>query len=186
MLKVTAVHCEVISEPRRRQYREAIYATKKPLSVSTADLARPNHYAAVSTATVTTGQRQDEDSSTLSDDDCTPRVSRSNSRGHEVTPRLRHLPPVHVETPTSNSCHVRGRLRHGHDHSAAHRSRSLPPPQHGHQHIISPQQHNNNNNNLQSNNRTNKRAPITSYYLPDCSQYIVTTTNSYRDEESYV
>ncbi|BES91920.1 RhoGAP [Nesidiocoris tenuis] len=184
--KVTAVHCEVISEPRRRQYREAIYATKKPLSVSTADLARPNHYAAVSTATVTTGQRQDEDSSTLSDDDCTPRVSRSNSRGHEVTPRLRHLPPVHVETPTSNSCHVRGRLRHGHDHSAAHRSRSLPPPQHGHQHIISPQQHNNNNNNLQSNNRTNKRAPITSYYLPDCSQYIVTTTNSYRDEESYV
>ncbi|KAI5712694.1 hypothetical protein M8J75_010502 [Diaphorina citri] len=64
-----------------------------------------------------------DDSSTLSDDDCTPHVSRSNSRGNEVsTSKLRHLPPVHVET-----CYVRGRLKRK-EERAAHRSRSLPPP----------------------------------------------------------
>lgn len=62
-----------------------------------------------------------DDSSTLSDDDCTPHVSRSNSRGNEVSTKLRHLPPVHVET-----CYVRGRLKRKEER--AHRSRSLPPP----------------------------------------------------------
>ncbi|XP_024080910.1 rho GTPase-activating protein 20-like isoform X3 [Cimex lectularius] len=165
--KVTAVHCEVISEPRRRQYREAVYSAKKPLSVSSADLTRLKQSTAVQRPSLPqppTHPRleEQEDSSTLSDDDCTPQVSRSNSRGNEVTPRLRHLPPVHVETS-----YLRGRLRTSSD-QPAHRSRSLPPPQ----------QINNNNN------TNNKRAPITSYYLPVVSPYIV--TRAYRDEESYV
>ncbi|XP_075223059.1 uncharacterized protein LOC142325326 isoform X2 [Lycorma delicatula] len=108
-----------------------------------------------------------DDSSTLSDDDCTPHVSRSNSRGNEVTPKLRHLPPVHVD-----GCFVRGRLKRK-EERAAHRSRSLPPP---------PPYRPPPPANLQS-----RRAPITSYYLGDCSQsqrYIVTRT--FMDEESYV
>lgn len=110
-----------------------------------------------------------EDSSTLSDDDCTPHISRSNSRGNEFTTKLRHLPPVHVET---NTCFVRGRLKRK-EERAAHRSRSLPPP---------PPYRPPPPANVQ-----NRRAPITSYYLGDCSQsqrYIVTRT--FMDEESYV
>lgn len=108
-----------------------------------------------------------DDSSTLSDDDCTPHVSRSNSRGNEVTTKLRHLPPVHVET-----CFVRGRLRRK-EERAAHRSRSLPPPPPYRPPPPAISQ--------------NRRAPITSYYLGDCSQsqrYVVTRT--FMDEESYV
>lgn len=108
-----------------------------------------------------------DDSSTLSDDDCTPHVSRSNSRGNEVTPKLRHLPPVHVDT-----CFVRGRLKRK-EERAAHRSRSLPPP---------PPYRPPPPANVQ-----NRRAPITSYYLGDCSpsqRYVVTRT--FMDEESYV
>uniref|UniRef100_A0A1B6K974 Rho-GAP domain-containing protein n=1 Tax=Graphocephala atropunctata TaxID=36148 RepID=A0A1B6K974_9HEMI len=107
-----------------------------------------------------------DDSSTLSDDDCTPHVSRSNSRGNEVTTKLRHLPPVHVDT-----CFVRGRLKRK-EERAAHRSRSLPPPPPYRPPPPATQ---------------NRRAPITSYYLGDCSQsqrYIVTRT--FVDEESYV
>ncbi|XP_054265488.1 rho GTPase-activating protein 20-like isoform X2 [Macrosteles quadrilineatus] len=110
-----------------------------------------------------------DDSSTLSDDDCTPHVSRSNSRGNEVTTKLRHLPPVHVET-----CFVRGRLKRK-EERAAHRSRSLPPPPpYRPPPPATPA-------------TQNRRAPITSYYLGDCSQsqrYIVTRT--FMDEESYV
>lgn len=153
--KVTAVHCEVISEPRRHQYRP-VYNVPKSLSsisASTVDITKP----------LSTRLEGEDDSSTLSDDDCTPHVSRSNSRGNEVTPKLRHLPPVHVE-----SSFLRGRLRRKEDvqRGSAHRSRSLPP-------APAPQY-------------ANKRAPITSYYLGDCIQphYIVTRT--YRDEESYV
>lgn len=108
-----------------------------------------------------------DDSSTLSDDDCTPHVSRSNSRGNEVTTKLRHLPPVHVDT-----CFVRGRLKRK-EERAAHRSRSLPPPP---PYRPPPPA-----------NTQNRRAPITSYYLGDCSQsqrYVVTRT--FMDEESYV
>lgn len=108
-----------------------------------------------------------DDSSTLSDDDCTPHVSRSNSRGNEVTTKLRHLPPVHVDT-----CFVRGRLKRK-EEKAAHRSRSLPPPP---PYRPPPPA-----------NTQNRRAPITSYYLGDCSQsqrYVVTRT--FMDEESYV
>lgn len=110
-----------------------------------------------------------DDSSTLSDDDCTPHVSRSNSRGNEVTTKLRHLPPVHVESTT---CFVRGRLKRK-EERAAHRSRSLPPPPPYRPPPPATTQ--------------NRRAPITSYYLGDCSQsqrYIVTRT--FMDEESYV
>ncbi|CAH1405678.1 unnamed protein product, partial [Nezara viridula] len=146
--KVTAVHCEVISEPRRAQYRPA-YTPKLPISASTVDVTKPPRLDG------------EDDSSTLSDDDCTPHVSRSNSRGNEV--KLRHLPPVHVE-----SSFLRGRLRRKEDQhrGSAHRSRSLPP-------APAPQY-------------ANKRAPITSYYLGDCVQPHYIVTRAYRDEESYV
>ncbi|XP_065213661.1 rho GTPase-activating protein 20-like isoform X3 [Planococcus citri] len=107
-----------------------------------------------------------EDSSTLSDEDCTPHVSRSNSRGNEVVTKLRYSPAaVHSET-----CVVRGRLKKKEDR-AAHRSRSLPPPP---PYRPPPP-------------ATSRRAPITSYYLGDCNQiqkYVITRT--YMDEESYV
>ncbi|RZF48325.1 hypothetical protein LSTR_LSTR010288 [Laodelphax striatellus] len=113
-----------------------------------------------------------EDSSTLSDDDCTPHVSRSNSRGNEVTPKLRHLPPVHVADSATTHVVTRGRLKRKEERAAhAHRSRSLPPPP---PYRPPPP-------------ASNRRAPITSYYLGDCSQsqrYVVTT--SFLDEESYV
>ncbi|KAJ9577110.1 hypothetical protein L9F63_006318, partial [Diploptera punctata] len=101
------------------------------------------------------------DSSTLSDDDSTPHVSRSNSRGKDYnsdseprqTPppvppspprhhsdsapplppkrssvdiKLRHLPPVHVDTPSPR------RLRHRDiGLRTSQRSKSLPPPPDG-------------------------------------------------------
>lgn len=148
--KVTAVHCEVISEPRRLQYRHI--TPKLPTSASTFDVTRPSPSSRL---------EGEDDSSTLSDDDCTPHVSRSNSRGNEVTPKLRHLPPVHVE-----SAFLRGRLRRKEEQrGSAHRSRSLPP-------APAPQY-------------SNKRAPITSYYLGDCIQPHLIVTRPYRDE-SYV
>lgn len=107
-----------------------------------------------------------EDSSTLSDEDCTPHVSRSNSRGNEVVTKLRYSPAaVHSET-----CVVRGRVKKK-EERAAHRSRSLPPPP---PYRPPPP-------------ATSRRAPITSYYLGDCNQlqkYVITRT--YMDEESYV
>lgn len=108
-----------------------------------------------------------EDSSTLSDEDCTPHVSRSNSRGNEVVSNLRYSPAVHSETTT---CVVRGRVKRK-EERAANRSRSLPPPP---PYRPPPP-------------ATSRRAPITSYYLGDCNQiqtYVITRT--YMDEESYV
>ncbi len=107
-----------------------------------------------------------EDSSTLSDEDCTPHVSRSNSRGNEVVTKLRYSPAV----PQSDACVVRGRVKRK-EERAAHRSRSLPPPP---PYRPPPP-------------ATSRRAPITSYYLGDCNQmqkYVITRT--YMDEESYV
>ncbi|XP_052129739.1 uncharacterized protein LOC113211060, partial [Frankliniella occidentalis] len=96
------------------------------------------------------------DSSTLSDDDSTPHVSRSNSRSKEpwspgstastptappaapqaaappppLPPKLRHLPPVHVELGAT--LERRGRSRRRLPKPAA-RSKSLPPPSQTHQ-----------------------------------------------------
>ncbi|XP_050442931.1 rho GTPase-activating protein 20-like isoform X2 [Adelges cooleyi] len=113
---------------------------------------------------------KEEDSSTLSDEDCTPHVSRSNSRGNEVATdslKLRHLPPVHVD----NTVKLRGRLKRKEEKAvAAARSRSLPPPPP-----------------YRPPPPANRRAPITSYYLGECSQtqrFVV--TRAYADEESYV
>lgn len=118
-----------------------------------------------------------EDSSTLSDEDCTPHVSRSNSRGNEVVvAKLRYssteaAPSSPATSATSSSsCVVRGRVKRK-EERAAHRSRSLPPPP---PYRPPPP-------------ATSRRAPITSYYLGDCSQmqkYVITRT--YMDEESYV
>lgn len=126
-----------------------------------------------------------EDSSTLSDEDCTPHVSRSNSRGNEVVvAKLRYSSPaVHsaadaapsspsgaAKTGGASSCVVRGRVKRK-EERAAHRSRSLPPPP---PYRPPPP-------------ATSRRAPITSYYLGECSQmqkYVITRT--YMDEESYV
>ncbi|XP_034244424.1 uncharacterized protein LOC117647050 isoform X2 [Thrips palmi] len=91
------------------------------------------------------------DSSTLSDDDSTPHVSRSNSRSKEpwsptstagvaapaapsappppLPPKLRHLPPVHVELGATME--RRGRSRRRLPKPAA-RSKSLPPPSQAH------------------------------------------------------
>lgn len=232
--KVTAVHCEVVLEKSKPQYKDAIEINGlKKLSLSNADLnfgvMKPIEHTFVSSRSgdlsyspqriqetysplkklndqafshsleqsyissslytqpqrpmdTTTLSDQNsykagdyereqgsecDDSSTLSDDDCTPQVSRSNSRGNEVTTKLRHLPPVHVDT-----CFVRGRLRRK-EERAAHRSRSLPPPP---PYRPPPPA-----------NTQRIRAPITSYYLGDCSQshrYVVTRT--FMDEESYV
>ncbi|VVC26378.1 Hypothetical protein CINCED_3A017878 [Cinara cedri] len=130
---------------------------------------------------------KEEDSSTLSDEDCTPHVSRSNSRGNEVAAdslKLRQhqlqpapaaasptTPPVHVD----GTVRLRGRLKRKEEKAAvaAARSRSLPPPP---PYRPPPP-------------ATNRRAPITSYYLGECSQaqqqrFVVTRT--YADEESYV
>lgn len=130
---------------------------------------------------------KEEDSSTLSDEDCTPHVSRSNSRGNEVAAdslKLRQhqlqssptttsptAPPVHVD----GTVRLRGRLKRKEEKAAvaAARSRSLPPPP---PYRPPPP-------------ATNRRAPITSYYLGECSQaqqqrFVVTRT--YADEESYV
>lgn len=123
--------------------------------------------------------QEEEDSSTLSDEDCTPHVSRSNSRGNEVAAesvKLRHqpassTPPVHVD----GTVRLRGRLKRREEKAvqAAVRSRSLPPPPP-----------------YRPPPPANRRAPITSYYLGDCSQqstaqHFVVTRN-YADEESYV
>lgn len=88
------------------------------------------------------------DSSTLSDDDSTPHVSRSNSRSKEpwsptaapaaaaptvppppLPPKLRHLPPVHVELGATME--RRGRSRRRLPKPAA-RSKSLSPPSQAH------------------------------------------------------
>lgn len=114
-----------------------------------------------------------EDSSTLSDEDCTPHVSRSNSRGNEVvTNSSRYSPAATAATgPHSETCIVRGRMKRREDR-AAHRSRSLPPPP---PYRPPPP-------------ATSRRAPITSYYLGDCNnqmqKYVI--TRAYMDEESYV
>jgi hypothetical protein len=203
--KVTAVHCEVISEPRRHQYRDPLYGNtaKKPQPplnnnnnncevqkkesfpgrtppevyyTPKQNFSPPRLDSSVSSegslyksclspgetpskGGPETWREECDDSSTLSDDDCTPHVSRSNSRGNEV--KLRHLPPVHVE-----ATYLRGRLKKKEEQRAAHRSRSLPPPP--------------------AFNNTSRRAPITSYYLGDCNQTHYVVTRTYRDEESYV
>lgn len=127
------------------------------------------------------GTEKEEDSSTLSDEDCTPHVSRSNSRGNEVaadslklrqsqTQQPQSSPPVHVD----GTVRLRGRLKRKEEKAAvaAARSRSLPPPPP-----------------YRPPPPANRRAPITSYYLGECSQaqqqrFVVTRT--YADEESYV
>ncbi|XP_039300570.1 uncharacterized protein LOC111049360 [Nilaparvata lugens] len=139
-------------------------------------MPRPSeyYYSTPEAEEMENGGGECEDSSTLSDDDCTPHVSRSNSRGNEVTPKLRHLPPVHV-ADAATAAPSRGRLRRKEERAAhAHRSRSLPPPP---PYRPPPP----------ANTASNRRAPITSYYLGDCSQsqrYVV--TRSFLDEESYV
>lgn len=124
------------------------------------------HDAMVSRSTPHIDAERSYDSSTLSDDDSTPHVSRSNSRGKDCTgvveqvyslcderlvhaapaqvtvdppplpPKrapLRHLPPVHVDTVQDENQPIerRGRLRQRemNHKSAAHRSKSLPPPE---------------------------------------------------------
>lgn len=147
---------------------------------------------------------KEEDSSTVSDEDCTPHVSRSNSRGNEVatdSPKLRqHHQPTAAATAATTSnvtiatatgtttttgttspahhadgtVRLRGRLKRKEEKAAvaAARSRSLPPPPP-----------------YRPPPPANRRAPITSYYLGECSQaqqqrFVVTRT--YADEESYV
>ncbi|XP_025413731.1 rho GTPase-activating protein 20-like isoform X3 [Sipha flava] len=138
------------------------------------------------------GDDNEEDSSTLSDEDCTPHVSRSNSRGNEVVAdslKLRQhqpsqpsssavqqqqqqqTPPAHVD---GTVVRLRGRLKRKEEKAvvSASRSRSLPPPPP-----------------YRPPPPANRRAPITSYYLGECSQaqqqrFVVTRT--YADEESYV
>lgn len=129
---------------------------------------------------------KEEDSSTLSDEDCTPHVSRSNSRGNEVAAdslklRQHQAPPSPQQQQQQPPAHVdgtvvrlRGRLKRKEEKSAmaASRSRSLPPPPP-----------------YRPPPPANRRAPITSYYLGECSQaqqqrFVVTRT--YADEESYV
>ncbi|KAL1123299.1 hypothetical protein AAG570_002385 [Ranatra chinensis] len=153
--KVTAVHCEVISEPRRHQYRQA-----QPLPP-------PPAYSTIN-ARRTVGPEECDDSSTLSDDDWTPHVSRSNSRGNEVS-------RVHADMPAVPTSRVRpGRLKQRHMPSATqppHRSRSLPPP-------------------LPPHSSRSRRAPITSYYLggdsPEQPPRYQVVPAPFRDEESYV
>lgn len=132
---------------------------------------------------------KEEDSSTLSDEDCTPHVSRSNSRGNEVAAdslklrqhQLQSTTPAAGVSPATPPGHVdgtvrlRGRLKRKEEKAAVAtaRSRSLPPPP---PYRPPPP-------------ATNRRAPITSYYLGECSQaqqqrFVVTRT--YADEESYV
>lgn len=150
---------------------QSIYSSPKTKEKMVIGFGEGDYYYAVKENTDIQGSECD-DSSTLSDDDCTPHVSRSNSRGNEVTTKLRHLPPVHVDT-----CYVRGRLKRK-EERAAHRSRSLPPPP---PYRPPPPAH------TTHSSTQNRRAPITSYYLGDCSQsqrYIVTRT--FVDEESYV
>lgn len=106
-----------------------------------------------------------EDSSTLSDEDCTPHVSRSNSRGNEVVSKLRYSPATHPEA----TCVIRGRVKRK-DERATYRSRSLPPPP---PYRPPPP-------------ATSRRAPITSYYLGDCNQIPKYVIRTYKDEESYV
>lgn len=199
---VVPVTCQVISESRRHQYRESVYSnTPKPILYQQQSTSSPSDNSIYYTPkysprleftqslldtssdsslykTCVENQSKEEDSSTLSDDDCTPHVSRSNSRGnevksslrphevksssrritHEIKTGLRHLPPVHVE-----SAYVRpSRPRNPRDSPRlATRSRSLPPPPAS----------------------VAKRAPITTYYLGDTPYHV---TTSYRDEESYV
>nr|XP_018906166.1 PREDICTED: uncharacterized protein LOC109036419 [Bemisia tabaci] len=104
-----------------------------------------------------------DDSSTLSDDDCTPHISRSNSRSNEVTTKLRHLPPVHVDT-----CYVRSRLKQKED-TPAHRSKSLPPPPP-----------------YRPPPPVNGRRPITTYHLGDNQRQMYFVPRTFVDEESYV
>lgn len=129
-----------------------------------------------------TGEKE-EDSSTLSDEDCTPHVSRSNSRGNEVAADSMNLrqhhhshhqqqpqPAVHMD----GTVRLRGRLKRKEEKAtvAAARSRSLPPPPP-----------------YRPPPPANRRAPITSYYLGECSQTQTkrfAVTRRYKDEESYV
>lgn len=136
-------------------------------------------------------EKDDDDSSTVSDEDCTPHVSRSNSRGNEVAAdslklRRHQSPPQHQrqhqpqqqQQPSvahaDGTVRLRGRLKRREEKAAvaAARSRSLPPPPP-----------------YRPPPPANRRAPITSYYLGECSQaqqqrFVVTRT--YADEESYV
>lgn len=133
----------------------------------------------------TTGEKE-EDSSTLSDEDCTPHVSRSNSRGNEVVAdsvnlrQQHHHHPHHQQQqqqpqPSSDgTVRLRGRLKRKEEKAtvAAARSRSLPPPPP-----------------YRPPPPANRRAPITSYYLGECSQTQTkrfAVTRRYKDEESYV
>lgn len=148
--------------------------------VSEVDCRRYKTAAAAAAGDCCDGEKE-EDSSTLSDEDCTPHVSRSNSRGNEVAAdslKLRQhqssstpaQPPVHAD----GTVRLRGRLKRKEEKAAvsAARSRSLPPPPP-----------------YRPPPPANRRAPITSYYLGECSQaqqqrFVVTRT--YADEESYV
>lgn len=144
-----------------------------------ADVDCRRYQTSVTTTDVLCNTEKEEDSSTLSDEDCTPHVSRSNSRGNEVvadTIKLRQHQPLSAQPPAhvDGTVRLRGRLKRKEEKAAvaAARSRSLPPPPP-----------------YRPPPPANRRAPITSYYLGECSQaqqqrFVVNRT--YADEESYV
>ena len=169
-------------------------------------------------ATLTPAKTSEEsyDSSTLSDDDSTPHVSRSNSRSKDsaavtsawesvygslggplvhaapanvcqdaappVPPKLRHLPPVHVEVTRDER---RGRSRRR-GLKCAQRSKSLPPPPpapSAHPPASHPPPYRHPPSVIPSH-----RAPITTFYLGDAtqSQRYVVSQRFVDQEESYV
>lgn len=168
---------------RRRYLQQQQQLTAAPTTVTatattTVSSANTSATSAPAAENCCDGGENEEDSSTLSDEDCTPHVSRSNSRGNEVaTDSLKLRQHQSLQAPVAHAdgtVRLRGRLKRKEEKAAvaAARSRSLPPPPP-----------------YRPPPPANRRAPITSYYLGECSQaqqqrFVVTRT--YADEESYV
>ncbi|KAL5241046.1 hypothetical protein ACI65C_008456 [Semiaphis heraclei] len=161
---------------QQQQHQQQLTAATTGTTTTTATTT--TNAAATTPAENCCDDENEEDSSTLSDEDCTPHVSRSNSRGNEVAAdslKLRqHQPLQSPVAHTDGTVRLRGRLKRKEEKAAvaAARSRSLPPPPP-----------------YRPPPPANRRAPITSYYLGECSQaqqqrFVVTRT--YADEESYV
>lgn len=183
-----------VQQQQQAQSSTAAYKKEEPLQTTAppvrrlaevVDCRRYKTPAVQTAADFCDGDEKEEDSSTVSDEDCTPHVSRSNSRGNEVAAdslKLRQQQqqqqqqtPSAVLQHSDGTVRLRGRLKRKEEKSAvaAARSRSLPPPP---PYRAPPPP-------------ANRRAPITSYYLGECSQaqqqrFVVTRT--YADEESYV
>ncbi|KAE9536609.1 hypothetical protein AGLY_007011 [Aphis glycines] len=167
-------------QPHPQQQQQLTAATSVTATATTTVSSANTSAASAATATPADNccDENEEDSSTLSDEDCTPHVSRSNSRGNEVATdslKLRQHQPLQAPAAHADgTVRLRGRLKRKEEKAAvaAARSRSLPPPPP-----------------YRPPPPANRRAPITSYYLGECSQaqqqrFVVTRT--YADEESYV